>query len=196
QHNADRIFMGHDPVPLAPEGKEQIRRLGARLRGRRIDRIVASDIFRVQESADILSEALGRSYEMHEALREVDVGDAKGVSYADAAKRWPEVFDPGGEGRFPRGESFADVADRASAFLREAVIRDEPATVLVVTHGGVVRGAGARLLGLSLRAIGPFAVDNGSLTVLRVEGPGTWCLTWNDTAHLDAEGTTGRSAGG
>ncbi|MGH7820061.1 MAG: histidine phosphatase family protein [Candidatus Binatia bacterium] len=196
RHNADRIFMGHDPVPLAPEGRDQVRRLASRLGARKIDRIVASDIARARESAEILSSALGLPFETHAALREVHVGEAEGVSYADAAGRWPEVFDPAGEGRFPGGESFADVADRASAFLRDSVITDEPETVLVVTHGGVVRGAGARLLGLSLRAIGPFAVDNASLTMLRADGPGIWCLTWNDTAHLDAAGTTGRWVGG
>ena len=187
--NAERIFMGHDPVPLAPEGREQMRRLADRLRGNEFARVIASDIARTVESADILAETLDVRYETHAALREVDVGEAKGVSYLEAARQWPDVFDPAGEGRFPGGESFADVADRAAAWLREAVIRDEPGTVLVVTHGGVVRGAGARLLGLSLRAIAPFAVDNASLTVLRFEGPGAWCLTWNDTAHLATHGT-------
>jgi len=189
--NADRIFMGHDPVPLAPVGREQILRLGERLARQPIVRIVASDIHRALESAEILSEAVGLPIETNAALREVHVGEAKGFGYEEAARRWPEVFVPDGSGRFPGGESFADVADRASTWLREAVIADTPDRVLVVTHGGVVRGVGARLLGLSLRDIAPFTIDNASLTILRVSGAAASCLTWNDTAHLDGLGTTG-----
>jgi broad specificity phosphatase PhoE len=125
------------------------------------------------------------------------------MSYAKAAEHWPEIFRPDGEGRFPDGESWADVAERASRWLREHVLRGGAGTVLVVSHGGVVRGAGARLLGLSLRAIAPFAVDNASLTVLRFESGSSWCLTWNDTAHLDGSAVgrwlgreAGRSRGG
>jgi broad specificity phosphatase PhoE len=191
--NAERVFMGHDPVPLSALGREQIRRLAERLkRGRRIDRIVASDIVRARESAQIVAEILGRPFETHSALREVDVGRAKGMGYAEAAERWPEVFLPDGAARFPGGESFAEVAERAAAWLRKAVIGPREQRVLVVTHGGVVRGAGARLLGLSLRAIAPFAVDNGSLTVIRIEGASSWCVTWNDTAHLEGLDGCGR----
>ena len=57
--------------------------------------------------------ASGSSFETSAELREVDVGRAKGLTYRDAAERWPEVFDPSGEARFPGGESFAEVADRA-----------------------------------------------------------------------------------
>ena len=183
QHNTDRIFMGHDPVPLSPTGREQIRRLAERLDASPPTRIVASDILRAHESAEIIAQRLHLPIETSAELREVDVGEAKGFSYADAAERWPHVFVPDGQGRFPRGESFADVADRATAYQRSAVVND-PGRVLVVTHGGVVRGVAARLLGLGLESVAGFLIDNASLSVLRIDSGLTNLVTWNDTAHI------------
>jgi probable phosphoglycerate mutase len=183
QLNADRVFMGHDPVPLSALGRDQIERLAERLAEAPPDRIVSSDIARAVESAEIISNRLGMPFDRHVPLREIDVGEAKGASYAEAARRWPAVFLPEGEGRFPRGESFAEVADRAAAFLRERVIAIGE-RVLVVTHGGVVRGVAARLLQLPLAAVATFVIDNASLSVFRFEMGAVQLVTWNDTAHL------------
>jgi len=190
--------MGHDPVPLSATGREQIERLAERLAASPPTRIVASDILRARESAEIIASRLGLTFEMHEALREVDVGRAKGFSYFDAAERWPDVFAPHGEGRFPEGESFAEVADRATSYLRASVVGDS-GRVLVVTHGGVVRGVAARLLGLPLEAVAGFLIDNASLSIFRLEGGLTNLVTWNDTAHIgesSAGGQWPRIAGG
>jgi 2,3-bisphosphoglycerate-dependent phosphoglycerate mutase len=183
QHNTDRIFMGHDPVPLSATGRDQIGRLAERLNAAPPARIVASDILRARESAEIISRRLALPFETEPLLREVDVGGAKGVSYAEAAVRWPDVFDPSGEARFPGGESFAEVADRAAGYLRSAVLGDS-GTVLVVTHGGVVRGVAARLLRLPLAAVAGFLIDNASLTIFRADDGVVQLVTWNDTAHL------------
>lgn len=183
QHNADRVFMGHDPVPLSEEGRRQIAALAERLRSEPIDRIVASDIARARESAEILAPAVGRPIDLEPALREVDVGTAKGVGYDEAALRWPDVFRPDGEGRFPGGESFADVADRTYAFVKTLFDAGD-VRVLAVTHGGVVRGLAARLLGLPLAAAAPFLIDNASLSVFRCEPRGVSLVAWNDTGHL------------
>jgi len=194
QYNTDRIFMGHDPVPLSPAGRRQVERLAERLCGMPPTRMVSSDILRTRESAEILSARLGLPFETSAELREVDVGLAKGLTYRDAAEHWPDVFDPSGEERFPGGESFAEVADRATAYLRSAVLED-PGRVLVVTHGGVVRGVMARLLGLSLRSVAGFLIDNASLSIFRVDDGVTNLVTWNDTAHLGPEPSGGQWPG-
>jgi broad specificity phosphatase PhoE len=194
QYNTDRIFMGHDPVPLSPAGRRQVERLAERLCGMPPTRMVSSDILRTRESAEILAAQLGLPFETSAELREVDVGRAKGLSYRDAAERWPDVFDPSGEARFPGGESFAEVADRATAYLRSAVL-DDPGRVLVVTHGGVVRGVMARLLGLPLGSVAGFLIDNASLSIFRVDDGVANLVTWNDTAHLGLEPSGGQWPG-
>ena len=194
QYNTDRIFMGHDPVPLSATGRQQVERLAGRLGGLLPTRMVSSDILRARQSAEILSERLGLPFETSTELREVDVGRAKGFAYRDAADRWPEVFDPAGEARFPGGESFADVADRATAYLRSSVL-DDPGRVLVVAHGGVVRGVAARLLRLPLRSVADFLIDNASLSIFRVENGVANLVTWNDTAHIGPSTSGGQWPG-
>lgn len=191
QHNTDRVFMGHDPVPLAEMGRQQISRLADRLREDRPDRIVASDILRAHESAEIISDRIGLPFETNPDLREVDVGRAIGVSYDEAARRWPGIFAPEGEERFPGGESFAETADRAASYLDREVVHGS-GRVLVVTHGGVVRGLAARLLGLPLAAVFGFVIDNASLSVFRIGGDVVQLVTWNDTAHLGSLRVGGR----
>jgi 2,3-bisphosphoglycerate-dependent phosphoglycerate mutase len=183
-HNLDRIFMGWDPVPLAAEGRAQIAKLAERLAGERVDRILASDVARAKESAEIIAGHLRLPVAFHEELREVHVGDAKGVGYEDAALRWPGILDADGEVPFPGGESFAALADRAAAFLRSRVVSERDERVVVVTHGGVVRGVAARLLGKPLREVGTFAIDNASLTVFRMTDGHAELVAWNDVAHL------------
>jgi len=194
RHNTDRIFMGHDPVPLAPTGREQIQRLAERLGASPPTRIVSSDILRAYESAEILAERLRLPIETRAELREVDVGEAKGFSYVEAAQRWPQVFLPDGQGRFPKGESFAEVADRATAYLRSEVLSD-PGRVLIVSHGGVVRGVAARLLGLAMESVAGFLIDNASLSIFRIDAGLTNLVTWNDTAHIGPSAAGGQWPG-
>lgn len=195
--NQSRVFMGWDAVPLAPEGRRQITRLAERLAGERIDRVIASDVARVVESAEILAERLRMPFETRAELREVDVGIARGIAYEEAAERWPGILDDDGETRFPGGESFAGVADRVTGYLRDAILREGDERVLVVTHGGVVRGVAARLTDRPLRDLGTFAVDNASLTIFRFRGGKAELELWNDTAHLiDAQSEIGDNAPG
>jgi broad specificity phosphatase PhoE len=190
QYNTDRVFMGHDPVPLSGVGRDQVERLAERLSFDPPARIISSDILRARQSAEIIAAKLRLPFQAYAGLREVDVGSAKGVSYDEAAERWPKIFLPEGEERFPGGESFAEVADRAVDFLR-SVISEEPDRILAVTHGGVVRGVTARLLRLPLSCVADFVIDNASLTVFRAETDLIQLVTWNDTAHLGPARTGG-----
>ena len=61
---------------------------------------------------------------------------------------------------------------------------NDPGRVLVVTHGGVVRGVAARLLGLGLESVAGFLIDNASLSIFRIDSGVTNLVTWNDTAHI------------
>lgn len=162
-------------MPLSPEGRDQIGRLVGRLRDETLERIVASDLRRTVESAEILSEGLRLPVSTHTALREVNVGTAKGLSYDEVARRWPEIRDGG---RFPGGESFDDVADRATRFLRDEVLPAGHGRVLVVAHGGVIRGVGSRLLERPFTSVD--VVDNGSLTIFEIDGERAELVVWNE----------------
>jgi probable phosphoglycerate mutase len=58
-------------VPLSPEGREQARRAGERLKALGITKLVTSDLARAKETADIIAAACGIEPELHPIFREV-----------------------------------------------------------------------------------------------------------------------------
>jgi alpha-ribazole phosphatase len=71
----------------------------------------------------------------------------------------------------PGGESFRDLYGRASAFFADAAERHSGATVVAVTHAGVIRALLAHALKLPLENVPGFHLDFGGVTKLVVAGP-------------------------
>jgi 2,3-bisphosphoglycerate-dependent phosphoglycerate mutase len=178
---------GHGDPPLSAHGREQARRVGARLSSAGIDAIYATTLRRTAETAAPLAGDLGLEIRVEPGLREVHLGEWEGGLFRKmvasghptslrmmAEERWDVI--PGAE---PAAAFEARVND---AILRLAV--NHPGQrVAAFTHGGVIGQA----LALASRSR-PFAfigADNGSISRLVIT-PDRWILRgYNDTAHLD-----------
>jgi alpha-ribazole phosphatase/probable phosphoglycerate mutase len=128
-------------VPLSAAGHEQARAIADALRGIRLDAVLASPLRRALETAAPLALARGLEPVVHEGLRELSFGAIEGLSYDEIARERPELFEswmtnPTGT-RFPEGESFSDLRERALAAATE--IRSEHESAAIVAHGGVTR---------------------------------------------------------
>jgi probable phosphoglycerate mutase len=154
--------------------------------------IVASDLERASETAKIVSAAAGVPVELDAGLREVDVGSWTGKSYEEVkvlfAEEWA-AWETGLDLRRGGGETYEELAERIDRALGRIATRysDASATVLVVSHGGAIKGWISRLLGL--RASGSRALvgmANASLTLVEHDAQGRHRVhCWNDTAHLE-----------
>jgi len=95
------------------------------------------------------------SLHVDDRLREIDFGSFEGRSYEEIERTEPELFrawmETPTEVRFPGGESYADVRERAVAAYDEIRARHECA--VVVSHGGVIRAGLAAWLGMPDEAI-------------------------------------------
>jgi len=69
-----------DEHPLTECGIQQARQAAQNLSGVRAERIYASPVLRARQTARILSESLHVPLEIHEALREWDVGIDEGTT--------------------------------------------------------------------------------------------------------------------
>ena len=133
-------WQGHVDQPLNETGREQAAELGRRLNGRGIVAIYASDLRRASETATIVGVELGIEVVQDPALREIDVGSWSGLTRSEVAERFPE-----GYARWQTGEIGHDGETREQLGARvipavERIAHAHPGdTVLVVTHGGVVR---------------------------------------------------------
>lgn len=163
--NAAARFQGIRNPPLNARGREQAAALGERLAASSDDlsvgeavrighagvtgpipairEIWASPYARARETAEIVAARLDLPVRFDGRLKESDVGEWAGRTYAEVQAADPEAFHAWVQGdlthRFPGGESLADVSARVQEVVAEA--RLLAPTVLCVCHGGVIRSA-------------------------------------------------------
>lgn len=135
--NHERILQ-HPEIELNDTGVRQVEEAASILAGKGIARIVASDVQRAWQSAEIVARTLGVEAHPSSGLRERFFGDLIGSS--SIGLHW---------GRDPaNGERLVDFVTRVRAGLQAAV--DHTATTLIVAHGGTLYVI-AHALGASLR---------------------------------------------
>jgi len=141
--NAAGRWQGQGDPPLSERGREQAARLAAELADAGIEVIVASDLARAAETAEILCAALGLIPRWDARLRELDVGRWTGRTRAEIAARDPAQlarFEGGApDARAGGGECRRELAARALASLREIARRHRGRCVAVVAHLGIAR---------------------------------------------------------
>ncbi|HTI32685.1 MAG TPA: histidine phosphatase family protein [Miltoncostaea sp.] len=164
--NASGRVQGQADPPLAPEGREEARRLAPLVLAERPEAVVSSDLARARETAELLGAG---AVETDARWRESAMGDWTGRPAAElmaepsgAFARWREGLE-----RPPGGESFDDMRARAGAAVRDLLARGLRC-VVVVTHGGPVRAAVAELAGLAPLSLVP--VPNACMTVVDTDG--------------------------
>jgi broad specificity phosphatase PhoE len=130
--NRDGIWQGHGDPPLNPLGRQQAAGLRRRLAGLALDAIYASDLTRARETAEIVAAARGMMVVLEPGVREVDVGSWTGLTWEQIEERFPGVRDHDGEARDAFRARVLDALQRIAG-------AHDGGTVLVVTHGGVIR---------------------------------------------------------
>jgi broad specificity phosphatase PhoE len=111
---------------------------------------------------------------LREDLREIDFGVFEGRTFDEIAASHPDVYaewmrEPTSV-RFPGGESFVGLSERATREITRIRREHEGGSVSVVTHGGVIRAVLAEILGV----VGPtiFRIDQSWGGISRVEWAG------------------------
>ena len=140
--NLEQRWQGQTDVDLNQAGRAQAAALAARLAAHRITRIVASDLSRARETAEIIARGLGIDGVLLDAgLRERGYGIFEGLTRAECEAQHPEEW-----ARYladhrhtpARAELDVHVASRMHAAVARAGARADGAggAVLVVSHGG------------------------------------------------------------
>jgi len=161
-----RLVGATDP-PLDPAGQTQTRALAGRVMRLVPQVCYCSPMQRCRQTASAVAPEL--PLDVDPDLREIDFGQWENRSFAEAAAADPSLvarwaaFDP--DFAFPGGErvgSFLRRVHAAADRLRQVEVQ----TVLVVTHGGVVRTMICHLLGLESRKYVAFDVRYAAMAVI------------------------------
>jgi len=143
--NLTRRIQGSTDIPLNDTGRQQAKDAAAGVRDRvNLDApvvVVASDLSRASETAEIIAGELGlRVSRLYPDLRERGYGEAEGLDADAFMDRWG-----GWDADIPGAEPWPLVRTRGLRGLRTAV-RDArraaapvAASVIVVTHGAMIR---------------------------------------------------------
>lgn len=161
--NPERRMVGARDIPLSSEGREQIRLLARQFMPAVQDSlgaVICSDLDRCRETAAILMDALpqGRPpLHVEPGLREIDLGLWQGMTKAEIERAWPGAYAARGldMANFcpPQGESFMQAQGRALAAVARWRRHYPGATLLMVSHAGILGSLLAHYLALPLRDV-------------------------------------------
>jgi broad specificity phosphatase PhoE len=175
--NRERLTQGQSRMApgLTTAGREDAAVAARDLAGSGADLILASDLWRAVETALPIAAGLGVPIRLEPRLRERLLGTAEGrpadqVDPADLGVTGRHVMDA--DARPPGGESVRQLYDRVTSLLRDLLHGDlllgstPGRRLILVTHGGPIRVAGAYLAGLGPAEMTWTTVPNGSIVAV------------------------------
>lgn len=159
--NLENRFTGWVDVPLTPQGIEEAKRAGEKLRGLDIHVAYTSGLRRAQHTLELILQSIPLDIPVirDPALNERDYGDLAGLNKDDMKKKygeeqvhiWRRSFDVPP----PGGESLKNTSERTLPFFERAIMGDirQGKNVLVTAHGNSNRSIAMALEELSTEQV-------------------------------------------
>lgn len=189
--NSAQRFWGQTDVELSEDGVRQAERLGNRLAAEKIDTVYASNLSRALVTAEIISSRHGLAVTTCTELAEINFGTIEGLTFDEISKLHPEqarqLADRSLTLKFPGGESIRELNDRVSKFVPRLENHAPEATILIVSHAGVLRLMVCNLLGIGLEHWRQMRLDLASVSIVETYPQGAILNLLNDTSHLELQ---------
>lgn len=174
-------MQGRGDDPLTERGRRQVRAVAERIKreAHPVTAIYTSPLRRARSTAQEIGEALGLHPKVRDGLQEMNLGALEGVSTAELAAATPRSVDE----PYPNGESARDFVERIMGALYGIVASNPGATVVAVSHGGVIATALSYWSHGHGGAWREYAPQNCAISIIEFSsGPGI--VSFNDCAHL------------
>ena len=165
--NDSGILAGRlEGVTLSKTGKRQVRSLVVALKDQRIDRILSSPLPRCLETIDGIASDRRKRIRLEPLFIEMDYGLWSGRKLKELVKEksWKTIQSKPLSFTFPQGESFARAASRVERGLKSLVRNHPDETILIVSHGDIIKFALQLSNGGPLDNFQRFVVDTCSLS--------------------------------
>lgn len=189
-YNAEGRVQGHEDPPLSVLGIRQADAIADRLESVRIDRVYSSDLIRASRTAEVVAQRRGLQVSTTPLLREANLGVVQGLTRAEIEEKFPDVRHQWRANaitaRPPGAESIEQVISRCAGLLDGLLSQTEDGLgVLMVGHGGSLRGIVVSVLGLPPEAYHKLRFSNASLSIVDLADRRELRLL-NDVCHLDS----------
>ena len=186
-----RVLAGRMPgVGMTERGRAEIAAQAERLAVEKIAAIYASPLQRTRESAEIVAVRLGLPIEFRDDLIELDFGEWTGATFDSirADPRWQAWSTQRSLAAIPGGESMRAVQQRVVAALLELNERHLHETVVLVSHGDVIRSVLLFALGMPLDFYNRIEIGQGSISTINISASGIRVPTLGERPRLPPSG--------
>ena len=187
-------IQGHTDIDLSPEGEQQALNLAKKFGHITFAAIYASDLLRARHTAEIMSQSFGLSVETTPKLRERNWGEWEGRNIEEIRQAHgkildefienPSIYEPVRMPGIAIVETYSQALARVVPCLVEIAERHSGQNVLVVSHGGILRGLMQSFGHMDLPRP---AFKNGDYLLLESDGC-SLNLVYRVDEHLKKEG--------
>ena len=178
-----RICAGRMPgVVLSDKGRAEAEGAARRLAGTGIAAIYASPLERTRQTGEIVGRHLSLPVNIRDDLAELDFGEWTGLTFDEVRKdaRWPAWATHRSLSCIPGGETMRAVQRRVTEALIELREAHPDESIVVVSHGDVIRAALVFALGMPLDFYARIEVATASLSTMRIDGNGIRVVAINE----------------
>ncbi len=177
--NVKKILQGHSDYPLTKEGISQAKQAAKRLESIHFDEAFSSDLFRAKHTAELILLEKKIAVKTTEKLRERSFDKYEGKPWlhlnSELKEMWAKYEKLQDKEKFKfkfseKQESDDELSTRMITFLREIAITYPGKTILIVSHGGIMRSFLIRLGFGTYQTLLPGAVVNLAYIKVRSDG--------------------------
>ncbi len=168
---APKVLLGRSDPSLSETGRKQVASLRPLLPLNAAVVCLSSSLTRARQTAEIVIGGRSFPLEIDPDLREIDFGEWEGLNFDEIKRSYPEHADLwfrfSEDFAFPGGESLLEFGARIERLGKRLAAIDTE-TVVVFTHGGVIRALICHFLGLGLRDYLLFDVGLATVTTIHL----------------------------
>lgn len=170
QWNLENRFTGWIDIDLAPQGEEEARKAGEKLKGYKFDKAFTSALIRAQHTYYIIADTAGFNHlplEKNEALNERMYGDLQGMNKDEMREKfgaeqvhiWRRSYNIAP----PNGESLKETSDRVMPYYHKKIEPEIKSgkNILIVAHGNSLRALVKHIEGLTDEEIVKVEIPTG-----------------------------------
>ena len=186
----EKRYNGHTNVSLTQLGREQSDRVCDSLIDLPLDAVYSSDLDRSRYCAELIAAAHDLTVSAHESLRELNIGDWEGRTWAELQETYPDDWQARLRDlvnfQVPGGESLQDAADRIRPTIQKIIENHPDGDVALVAHGGANRIILLDAIGAPLEQAFSIEQDYGCLNIIDYFADGNSVVKLlNGTAHQE-----------
>ncbi len=185
--NSGSTIQGWTDTELTEAGRSQAAAVARRLSRLPLAAVYASPLARARDTALAVAGLAGLEVVQLGDLRERYYGQAQGLSWEQAAARWPAraAHDRDWATAVPDVETLPALRGRAARVVEGLLDRHQDGVAVCVSHGGTLVQVIAHLFGLPAEVWPRIRMSNTSVTVVEGNAGAPVVRTLNDICHLD-----------